>query len=168
MARRPRHLDPLRVLGGSSARCVIYVQEDLSQKLLSLARDDEFAARALLAVDGVAETILGFHCQQAVEKALKAALASRHIKFPHTHDLAGLIELCRQADLGVPKDLQGADRLAPYGVQMRYESTHAAALDRAQALRWAEAAVEWAAGLERSRAEQDLWQSRSPHDRADR
>ncbi len=62
---------------------------DLPELLLGLARDDEFAARSLLPVEGVADSILGFHAQQAVEKALKAALASRDVEFPHAHDLAG-------------------------------------------------------------------------------
>jgi hypothetical protein len=43
--------------------------EDLAQSMLGLARDDEVAARALLPLDGVADSIVGFHCQQAVEKA---------------------------------------------------------------------------------------------------
>lgn len=142
--------------------------EDLAKLLLGLAREDEFAARSLLAVDGVADSILGFHCQQAVEKALKVALASREVKFPNTHDLAGLAELCRRSDLDVPEDLRGIQHLAPYGVQMRYGSASGGPLDREQALRWAGVAVEWAAVIERTRAPQDLWRSRSPEDRADR
>jgi HEPN domain-containing protein len=31
--------------------------------------------------------IVGFHCQQAVEKALKAVLAERGADFPYTHDV---------------------------------------------------------------------------------
>jgi hypothetical protein len=46
--------------------------EDLAQSMLGLARDDEVAARALLPLDGVADSIVGFHCQQAVEKAFEA------------------------------------------------------------------------------------------------
>jgi hypothetical protein len=46
----------------------------------------------LLSVAGVADAILGFHSQQSVEKALKAALASREIAFPYKHDLDRLIE----------------------------------------------------------------------------
>jgi HEPN domain-containing protein len=49
---------------------------------LGLAREDEAAARALAPLDGIAESIVGFRCQQAVEKALKAALASREVDFP--------------------------------------------------------------------------------------
>lgn len=117
---------------------------DLPELLLALARDDRFAARALLPVEGVADSILGFHCQQAVEKSLKAALAARGVEFPHTHDLDGLLELCGENGLEVPGDLDGVERLAPYGVHMRYGASRAAVLDRGQALGWADRAIEWA------------------------
>lgn len=117
---------------------------DLPQLLLGLARDDEFAARSLLPVDGVADSILGFHAQQAVEKSLKAVLASRNVEFPYTHDLDGLLELCGQTGLDVPSALDGVDRLAPYSVHMRYGTSHGGHLDRDQALRWAAASIQWA------------------------
>jgi HEPN domain-containing protein len=117
---------------------------DLARLLLRLARDDEFAARSLLPVAGVADAILGFHSQQAVEKALKAALSSRDMEFPYTHDLDGLIELCRSNGLDVPATLEGVEHLAPYGVRMRYGASHASSLDRDQALDWAVAAIAWA------------------------
>ncbi len=117
---------------------------DLPETLLGLARDDEFAARSLLPVAGVADSILGFHAQQAVEKALKATLAAQGVTFPYTHDLDGLLELCESSGLEVPHALEGVDRLAPYGVHIRYGTSHAQGLDREQALRWAAAAIEWA------------------------
>jgi HEPN domain-containing protein len=125
---------------------------DLPRVLLGLARDDEFAARSLLPIPGVADSILGFHCQQAVEKSLKAALAARAIDYPYTHDLDGLLELCQASGLDVPAELDGVDRLAPYGVHMRYGTSHGAGLDRGQALAWAAVAIEWADALVASSA----------------
>jgi HEPN domain-containing protein len=121
--------------------------DDIPRVLLGLARDDELAARALLPVEGVTDAILGFHAQQAVEKSLKAVLALRAVEFPYTHDLDGLLELCQKNVLDVPKALCNVDRLSPYGVQLRYGSISPGDLDRAQALRWAAAAVEWARGI---------------------
>jgi len=126
---------------------------DLPELLLGLARDDEFAARSLLPVEGVADSTLGFDAQQAVEKALKAALASRDVEFPHAHDLAGLLELCEASGLDVPAELDAVDGLAPYGVHMRYGTDHAAILDREQALRWAASAIYWAQALIEQRAD---------------
>jgi HEPN domain-containing protein len=120
---------------------------DLPRVLLGLARDDDFAARSLLPVEGVADAILGFHAQQAVEKSLKAVLASADVQFPYTHDLDGLIELCRGHGLDVPDALDDADQLSPFGVRMRYGASHDTRLDRDQALGWSAAAVEWARGI---------------------
>ena len=50
-------------------------QHDLARELLGLAEDDLVAARALLDVAAVSDAIVGFHAQQAVEKAFKAVLA---------------------------------------------------------------------------------------------
>jgi HEPN domain-containing protein len=122
-------------------------EPDLPRLLLRLACDDEFAARSLLPVAGVADAILGFHSQQTVEKALKAALAAREIEFPYTHDLDGLIELCGTNGLDIPATLDGVEHLAPYGVHIRYGASSASKLDRDQALDWAAASIAWASGI---------------------
>lgn len=62
--------------------------------LLARARDDAAAVRAVIDVTGVTDAIVGFHAQQAVEKSVKAVLASREQSFPLTHDLEGLLERC--------------------------------------------------------------------------
>ena len=64
--------------------------------------------------------------------------------YPHTHDLDGLVELCRTSGLDVPEDLDGVEQLAPYGVHIRYGASRATTLDREQALRWARSALAWA------------------------
>ncbi len=120
---------------------------DIPRVLLGLARDDELAARALLPIEGVTDAILGFHAQQAVEKSLKAVLALRGVEFPYTHDLDGLLELCRKNGLDVPEALSNVERLSPYGVQLRYGSISPGDLDRDEALRWAASAVEWAESI---------------------
>jgi len=75
---------------------------------------------------------------------LKAALARRGVEFPYTHDLDGLLELCRTNGLDVPSALDGAERLAPYGVHLRYGTSRTGNLDRDEALRWARGAIDWA------------------------
>jgi hypothetical protein len=117
---------------------------DASKMLLGLAADDEFAARSLLPVEGVTDGVLGFHCQQAVEKALKSVLARRDVEFPYTHDLDGLLRLCQKSEIEVPQDLAGVGRLSVFGVRLRYGARATTSLDRAQALSWAASAVQWA------------------------
>ena len=93
---------------------------DLARQLLELAAADELAARTLSDAAGISDAIVGFHAQQSVEKALKAVLASHEIEFPFTHDLDGLMELCKTNGIDMPSELDGVDRLTPYGVQWRY------------------------------------------------
>lgn len=113
-------------------------QRDLAEELLALARDDEAAARALLDVGVVTDRIVGFHAQQAVEKALKAVLAVHDVEFP----FGALAELSMNAGAALPPELSEIDQLTPFGVSLRY-----GALDdlvpvaRTTALAWAEQTI---------------------------
>lgn len=119
-------------------------QHDLAAVLLARATDDEAAVRALLDVESVTDPIVGFHAQQAVEKALKSVLASRGADFPFSHELAGLMKLCDSAGAPVPPALSEARRLTPYGARMRYGEAVAEGVTRAEAAMWAAAAIAWA------------------------
>lgn len=119
----------------------------LAADLLARAADDAAAARALLPVRDVSDAIVGFHGQQAVEKALKAVLALHRVEFPFTHDVALLMDLCGDAGLVLPDHLREVDLLTPFGVGLRYATVEDAGLvDRETAVHWAEAAVSWARG----------------------
>lgn len=52
-----------------------------------LAHRDLDAARALHEISRGGPEIVGFHCQQAIEKALKAFLVSRGVAAARVHDL---------------------------------------------------------------------------------
>jgi hypothetical protein len=97
-------------------------QRDLAQQLLGLARDDLAAARTLSEANSSA-SMVGFHCQQAVEKALKAVLARDGME-----------------------DLGDVDRLTPFAVHMRYGTAPTPAVELSSALTWAEQAIRWADG----------------------
>jgi HEPN domain-containing protein len=117
---------------------------DLPGDLLSLAREDLAAAEALDGAERVSDAPVGFHAQQAVEKAFKAAIASRDQDFPFTHDIGLLMQLCQDAGLELPADLADADRLTPYAAAVRYGLGDPGAVATADALRWAALAIEWA------------------------
>ncbi len=85
--------------------------------------------------------------KQAVEKSLKAALAARGVEFPFTHDLDGLVELCRDAGLEVPDELSGVDVLSAFGVEFRYGAIDPATLDREQSVQWSNVAITWASDV---------------------
>jgi HEPN domain-containing protein len=117
-------------------------QHDLAATLLELAADDRDAAKVLLDSDS-RPSIIGFHCEQAVEKALKAVLAGRAVNFPHTHDLGLLIQLCEDAGAALPAELADVDRLTPFAVQTRYGGIQLPDLTLATALTWADETIQW-------------------------
>jgi HEPN domain-containing protein len=119
-------------------------QDDLARELLALAADDLIAAGVLIEVPTVSDAIVGFHAQQATEKALKAALAAARREFPFTHNIAVLLQLCEDARIGLPPALGTLDLLTPYGVAARYGRRSPGAVDRATALELAASAVAWA------------------------
>ncbi|HEY6730097.1 MAG TPA: HEPN domain-containing protein [Solirubrobacterales bacterium] len=117
---------------------------DLPGDLLALAREDLAAAEALDRAERVSDAPVGFHAQQAVEKALKAVIARRDTDFPFTHDIGLLMQLCQDAGLELPADLAEADRLTPYAAAIRYGLGDPRAVPIRDALRWAALAIEWA------------------------
>ncbi len=93
---------------------------------LGKADSDLRTAQAALALDPPETETAAFHCQQAVEKCLKALLVAHDVDPPRVHDLAVLLEMC--ADQG--HDLTGFRAaildLNPFAVQFRYPSEEVA------------------------------------------
>ena len=107
----------------------------LAELLSTKARGDEIVLTRLLDDSEVPDEVLGFHAQQAVEKLLKAALATVGGLPPRTHDLARLNDLVIAAGLGPPEAARDARRLAPWAVDMRYDDFLGEGLDREWARR---------------------------------
>jgi HEPN domain-containing protein len=118
-------------------------QRDLAEQLLGVARDDDAAARTLREAESP-DSVVGFHCQQAVEKALKAVLAARSVEFPFTHDIGLLIQLCEDAGTPLPESLADVDRLTPFAVHTRYGAIFGPDLDLAVAVGWVAETISWA------------------------
>lgn len=115
-----------------------------AQLLLRKAREDADAVAKLAPDSSTADAIVGFHAQQAVEKALKAVLAAFREDFPWTHDLRYLIERMAHLETPPPSSLHEVRVLAPWAVEFRYGETIDDLLDRDQALTLSTEAVEWA------------------------
>lgn len=112
--------------------------------LLRKAREDADAVVKWAPDGSTADAIVGFHAQQAVEKALKAVLAAFGEDFPWTHDLRYLIERLSDIETPLPSSLHEVRVLAPWAVEFRYGETIDDPLDREQAISLAKKAVEWA------------------------
>lgn len=97
-------------------------EREEAQRLLRLAARDQRAFEVLLN-GGVTEDFpaAAFHAQQAVEKALKAALCLRRIEFRRTHDLLELAGRLRDAGVTLPVADDVLQRLTPYAVEFRYD-----------------------------------------------
>jgi HEPN domain-containing protein len=65
------------------------VLRDLVREWIEKAELDYQAAAQLLEAGDRLRQIVAFHCQQAVEKYLKAFLVRHQVEFPKIHNLAG-------------------------------------------------------------------------------
>ena len=64
--------------------------------------------------------IICFHCQQSVEKSLKAILAYNNADIPKTHDIRLLNELCQNFTSEVIVDKRVAEIITDFAVETRY------------------------------------------------
>lgn len=63
---------------------------------------------------------LCFHCQQFIEKALKAFLVYKNVDFEKIHSLEYLIKLCTDKDNSFDWLYEVAKKLSDYAVEVRY------------------------------------------------
>lgn len=106
---------------------------DRPEVLLRKARQDELVLERLLDDREVDDDTLGFHAQQAVEKLLKAILASRSVDYPRTHNIRVLIELLAKDGIQLPEELSQIARLTQFGTTFRYDAVQSvAASERAK------------------------------------
>jgi HEPN domain-containing protein len=75
--------------------------------------------------------IVGFHCQQCIEKYLKAYLVLQRRDFPKTHDLLELLEAVIKEDPLIDAVRSDLRILNPFSVQFRYPG-ESASIDDAQ------------------------------------
>jgi len=87
---------------------------------LAKARNDWTTVEILLTSGRAPAEAVCFHCQQYVEKLLKAVLTHDGIEAPKTHDLRRLIQLAMSSVPELSSLVDAADGLTAYGVQTRY------------------------------------------------
>ena len=95
-------------------------KKELIKNWIKKAKKDLLAAEHELSFpDAVTESIC-FHCQQAVEKFLKAYLIFLDISFTKTHEIGELITKCENMDKEIFTFKEEADKLTDYAVDIRY------------------------------------------------
>ncbi len=95
------------------------MNEAYIDKWIEKADNDLKAAEILFNVDReeMVTDVICFHCEQVVEKYLKAYLISRKVEFKKTHNIEYLLELCKAKD----PDFGGIEvgDLSMYAVEVR-------------------------------------------------
>jgi HEPN domain-containing protein len=100
------------------------------------AEEDFDVANALLRRrTKTAANSIGFHCQQCVEKYLKARLEEGSLNAPKTHDLIVLLQLLLPVEPLWASFAPALRRLNDYAVKFRYPGHVATRTDAREALR---------------------------------
>ena len=92
---------------------------EVCRGLLRKGRQDRIALDALLPAQALDTAC--FHAQQAAEKWLKAFVAYHNVPFPHTHNLAKLVEACAGIDPAFRLLTPTVAPLTPFAVELRYD-----------------------------------------------
>jgi HEPN domain-containing protein len=118
-------------------------QIEVAELLARLARIDLETAEKLAPDPEMDDRPVGFHAQQAVEKAVKVALTLEGIDFSRTHDLEYLLGLAGEHSIALEPEFASASWLTPWAVEFRYDDDPIETLDRKRAIAAAGAAVAW-------------------------
>ena len=76
---------------------------------------------AVIESDKVSDEVVGFHCQQAAEKMLKALLSDLGVAFHKTHELGALMDALARSGAPLPGEFENLDMLTPFGAVYRYD-----------------------------------------------
>jgi HEPN domain-containing protein len=94
--------------------------EKLIEEWLDLGNQDLQSAAFLLDMRPIPLEVIGFHCQQALEKYLKAFLIKQNNEPDKTHDLMFLLQRCIDYDSAFAAITEHCAVLTEYSVKTRY------------------------------------------------
>lgn len=89
---------------------------DVARILLEKAGQDEALVRKIGSDRDIADEMVGFHCQQAAEKQIKAVLTAHEIPYKKSHELSYLAGLIEEHKIDAPTALEQADTLTDWAV----------------------------------------------------
>jgi HEPN domain-containing protein len=122
-------------------------QQELARLLLQKAGQDLALVANVSDSEAVADEIVGFHIQQAIEKAIKAVLTRLGIQYEYTHDLALLYQQIENAQTNPPASLEEVEEFTAFAVQFRYTLYQTPSFDRNAGAQLAKNFIEWAHAL---------------------
>ncbi|MEI7537965.1 MAG: HEPN domain-containing protein [Comamonadaceae bacterium] len=115
-----------------------------ARRLLRLAVRDGDTFALLLPLPKATMAALGFHAQQAVEKALKAACTRYNIEVRRTHDLAALGQAVLDHGTALPVSVDELRSLNPFAVEFRYDDEITSSMRREELDTLLRAVLSWA------------------------
>ena len=95
-------------------------RSDETRQWLRHARDDLTSAEVLINTHPPLLRVALFHCQQAVEKVMKAFLVWHERPFVKTHNLVPLSDQCVNLDQTLDAILAPSLKLSKFAVSLRY------------------------------------------------
>ncbi|MGH2879637.1 MAG: HEPN domain-containing protein [Solirubrobacteraceae bacterium] len=116
---------------------------DVARILLRKGIEDETLVRTVADNHDIADAIVGFHAQQAIEKYAKAVLTAHGVEYAKRHDLDYLIDLVQKQDIAAPEQLSASETLSAWAVESRYDEAMPA-LDRSATLAFLSPLRTWA------------------------
>jgi HEPN domain-containing protein len=121
----------------------------VAELLRRKAQGDLNAAVVLAKADPPMEDeTVGLHLQRAAEKAAKAVLAERGIKYPFSHDINVLLQLLVSHGCPVPAHFLDLDTLTPFATQARCErAVPPGAFDRAAFIKLVRDFLAWTSSV---------------------
>ncbi|MBI5179444.1 MAG: HEPN domain-containing protein [Nitrospinae bacterium] len=96
------------------------IKKELVRQWLEKAEKDMGVAKLLLLENASFPEAIGFHCQQATEKFLKAYMVMIQADFPKTHNLGELLDIVAKQNPRMAASLNDITELNPFGVDFRY------------------------------------------------
>ena len=99
------------------------MKDELTMFWVNKAKNDLLNADNNLNSDNIPHDTVCFHCQQAVEKLLKAFLVYKEQNIPRTHDLLSILELIKPLEDSVEVLRDYLVILNPYAIEIRYPDT---------------------------------------------
>jgi HEPN domain-containing protein len=125
---------------------------DPAAVFLAKAREDVYLVKKVKDDAQVSVEQVGFFCEQAIEKSLKAVLTHHNVRFRRGHDIAQYLDLLKAASVTYPPELEKSVELTPFGAELRYdylpkEELETTPFDREATIRLADQAIEWAAKI---------------------
>ncbi len=119
-----------------------------AHRLLRLAARDRSTFMLLARLPDAPLSAVGFHAQQAIEKALKAVSTLHGVETRRTHDLVALAQALGDTGCPIPCSLESLRLLNPFAVEVRYDDEFEPSVSREELTSTVDLVMAWAQSIQ--------------------